>query len=122
MLYDEMVLTSFDEEKNGKILEKLVEILTDKRAVMCYEFRESGLLDALSLYLSKTPSQARAIIEIRKAKDKGTEELKHSEEIELSELSKKGEKISKKDARTYLLRLKKFTLALLPKVHSKSPF
>ena len=84
MLYEETVNTSYDVEKNRKILDKLVQILTDKRAVMCYEFKESGLLDALSLYLSKTPSQARAILEIRKAKEKGTEELKHSEEIELS--------------------------------------
>lgn len=36
---------------------------------MCYEFNQSGLLEALELFLTYTPTQAKSYLEIKKAKE-----------------------------------------------------
>ena len=40
---------------------------------MLYEFKETGILEALTIYLTSTPKQDRLIIEQKKAEKKGEE-------------------------------------------------
>lgn len=47
---------------------------------MLYEFKQTGLLEALQIYLTCSPKQAKYVIEQKKALEKG-EELKRSEEL-----------------------------------------
>lgn len=103
---------------------QLVENLTNQKHIMSYEFRESGLLDALDVFLTYSPSQAKVVIERKKALAKG-EELKSSEEMQIntmnSGLGGEGKKISKKEARCFLQRLKVFTHLMLNKIGDQRP-
>jgi hypothetical protein len=55
-IIEESKKTEFDFETNRKLLSELAEALTKKgKAMMGYEFKESGLLEALKLYLTMTP-------------------------------------------------------------------
>ena len=61
-------------------MKQLQTYLTSNRNIMLYEFKETGILEALTIYLTCTPKQARLIVEQKKAEKKG-EELKRSEEM-----------------------------------------
>lgn len=47
---------------------------------MTYEFKESGLLEAIEIFLTCSPNKAKHYFEKKKNDLKG-EEIKHSEEI-----------------------------------------
>jgi len=48
--------------------------------MMGYEFKESGLLEALKMYLTMSPQQIDLYCQHKKAQSSG-EEIKHSEEL-----------------------------------------
>jgi len=56
-------------------------------SITCYEFSQSELLLSLTLFLTKTPSQAKVEIEKNRKREKG-EEMKRAEEIDLNEAKK----------------------------------
>jgi hypothetical protein len=65
-----------------KLLTRIAELLTmEDYAITSYEFRNSRLLFALELLLTKSPTQAKRLLDIQKSADKG-EELKQSENAE----------------------------------------
>ena len=67
------------------VLGRICELLTlEDCAITCFEFKQSNLLWALELLLTKSPSQARVALEKRRARDSG-EEMKRAEEIDLLE-------------------------------------
>lgn len=75
-LLQEAKRQEFDFARNRELLEALAAQLTKPRSLMSYELKESGLLEALKMYLTMTPRQ----VELACEKQKG-EEVKHSEEI-----------------------------------------
>lgn len=62
---------------------------------MNYELKESGLLEALKMYLTMTPKQIELLCEKNKAMASG-EEVKHSEEIQIFTMTKTAKNVSKK--------------------------
>ncbi len=58
----------------------LAECLTNKRNIMNYEFKQSGLLEAISLFLTQSPKQVQAYCD----KLKMGEEMKENEEMMMS--------------------------------------
>ena len=72
--------------------------------------------------MTKTPSQAKYLIQ-KKSYEK-SEEMKHSEEMELDEQKRLSKTISKKDSRCLIYRLKLFAHVLLLKkgTSNLSPF
>ena len=72
----------------------------------------------MDVFLTYTPTQAKLYLEMKKAKEQG-EELKRSEEMQLNTRDKK---VSKKEARCYIQRLKVFTHCILNAVNGKRPF
>ena len=67
---------------------RVTELLTlEHCAITSYEFKQSNLLLALELLLTKSPSQAKVMLETKKAEE-GGEEMKRSEEIEMQEAQK----------------------------------
>ena len=99
-------------------MKQLQAYLTSNRNIMLYEFKETGLLEALTIYLTCSPNQARAVIEQQKALKKG-EELKRSEEMQISTISKEGKKVTKKEGRCFVQRLKMFTHFILNEINGK---
>lgn len=77
------------------------------------EFKNSNLLFAFELLLTKTPSQAKLAVDQKRYGEK--EELKHSEELELMEKQKLSKQVSKKDSRCLIYRLKLFAHIFLNK-------
>lgn len=108
---EEAKQTAFNFERTRALAKQLADCLTSKRRVMIFEFKESGLLDALALFLTSTPAQARAI----KERERQGEEVKHSEEMQMSQLLKNAQQISKKEARCFVQRLKVFAHVVLSK-------
>ena len=53
---DEATKIVFDMQAVKALMKELTESLTSKKNIMCYEFKESGLLEALNLYLTYTPN------------------------------------------------------------------
>ena len=100
-------------ENLHRIMERICELLTLRDiAITCYEFRQSHLLFALEILLTKPPSIAKVVYERRKARE-AKEELKRSEELELQEAEKQGQQLSKKESRCLLLRLRHVVHILL---------
>lgn len=105
----------FEFGRNRDLIKRLGVALTkQQRAIMSYEFKESGILDALKVYLTMTSKQINLYKQEKKALSSG-EEVKRSEEIKLSSISKTASKVSKKEARTYIQRLKVFLHVILHK-------
>jgi len=75
---------------------------------------------ALELLLTKTPSQAKLWLEKKKASET-EEEMKRSEEIEMAEAEKMAKKVSKKESRCVMNRLKLFAHILLIKKSASGP-
>lgn len=96
-LQQEAVLTQVTSSSLTKIralLSRIGELLTLKGcAITSYEFKQSNLLWALELLLTKSPSQAKIEIERKRLHDTG-EEMKRTEEMEFSEMQKQSKKIS----------------------------
>ena len=85
---------------------------------MNYELKESGLLEALKMYLTMTPKQIELLCERNKASG---EEVKHSEEIQMNTMTKTAKNASKKQARCFIQRLKIFLHVVLNKINDKQP-
>lgn len=85
---------------------------------MNYEFRESGLLEAIELFLTRSPKQVQLIKE--KEKSIG-EEMKHSEELMLSQMVKNVRTVTKREARAYIQRLKLFAHIMFKQVNNLKP-
>ena len=98
---------SMDEMANiRRLLTRVCDLLTlDEHAITSYEFKHSKLLQALELLLTKTPSQAKVILQKKQAEEKG-EEMKNSEEVEIMEAIKQSKKVSKRESRCLMYRLK----------------
>jgi hypothetical protein len=56
-LIEEAKCASFDFAKNRDLLKTLADVLTKSKSLMSYELKESGILDALKMYLTMTPKQ-----------------------------------------------------------------
>ena len=84
---------------------------------MNYEFKESGLLKALDLFLTSSPKQVQLFLE----KEKVGEEVKRSEEMMMSQMARNSQNISKKEARAFMQRLKVFTHCMLNSQNDKKP-
>ena len=54
-----------------------------------HEFKDSGLLYSLEMLLTKTPAQAKYLIEKKRLEEENEGKLKHSDEINLREYEKK---------------------------------
>lgn len=54
-IIEEAKQQDFNFEKNRLLMKTLAETLTSNRNIMSFEFKESGLLEALELYLTYTP-------------------------------------------------------------------
>lgn len=52
----ESMQASFNEEQATSLIKRLAEILTSKYGIVTFEFQQSGLLKALEVYLTKSPS------------------------------------------------------------------
>jgi len=95
------------------LLGRVGELLTlEECAITSYEFKQSHLLWALELLLTKSPSQAKVALERRRARDTG-EEMKRAEEIDLQEAQRQSKQLSKKESRCLILRLKHVAHVLL---------
>jgi hypothetical protein len=44
-------------------MKRLADCLTNNRHIMSYEFKESGILEALELYLTRSPMQVKLYLE-----------------------------------------------------------
>lgn len=86
-ILDEACSSTFDCEKTQALMEKLTAYLTDKKSITSFEFRQSGILQALEIFFTKAPSLALVEREQIRNKDKN-EEMKHSEELILSAAQK----------------------------------
>ena len=87
-------------------MERLTTILTSQNNFTTFEFAQSGVLRALEIFLTKSPSMALIEREQIRNKDK-TEEMKHSEELILSAAQKQAKQsISQKEARCLIFRIK----------------
>jgi hypothetical protein len=80
-LIEEAKKKEFDFEANRKLLTEFSQALTKTGSnMMGYEFKESGLLEALKMYLTMSPQQIDLYCQHKKAQSSG-EEIKHSEEL-----------------------------------------
>lgn len=96
-----------------RLLTRIADLLTlEHCAITSYEFKQSKLLLALELLLTKSPSQAKVLLVTKKAEESG-EEMKRSEEIDLQEAQKQSKQLSKKESRCIMNRLKLFAHILL---------
>lgn len=101
-------------------MKSLAECLTSSRHIMSYEFKESGILEALELYLTRSPMQAKFYLEKQKNDLKG-EEMKHSEELEMSGLNKGSLTVKKRESRAYIQRLRLFAMVIVSQTNEKRP-
>jgi len=106
---------AFNFDRTKALMKQLADCLTNKRQVMTFEFKESGLLEALALFLTRTPTQVLAL------KQKQGEEVKHSEEVQMSQALKGAQTVGKKEARCFVQRLKVFAHVVLSKANDKKP-
>lgn len=93
-----------------KTLDRIGEIMTSQ--ITSHEFKQSRLLKSLTLFLTKTPSQAKMALEKARRRETG-EEMKRAEEIDLQEAQKQSSQVSKKEGRCMILRLQHFTHVFL---------
>jgi len=95
------------------LLARVGELLTlEGCAITSHEFKQSHLLWALELLLTKSPSQAKVALERKRVQDTG-EEMKRAEEIDLLEAQRQSKQLSKKEGRCLILRLKHAAHVLL---------
>lgn len=95
------------------LLGRVANLLTlDGCAITSHEFKQSNLLWALTLLLTKSPSQARVALERQRQKETG-EEMKRAEELDLLEAQKQSKQLSKKESQCVMLRLRTFASILL---------
>ncbi len=107
----------FDSITNEAILQRLAAMLISKKKILSYEFNESKILEALTLYLCKGPEHAAAIVEEQKS---GVgEEMKAEEAAELQK--KKEQPLSKKEAKCIWYRFTLFTSVMLTKKEGVIP-
>ena len=78
-LIEEAKNSYFDFAKNRDIMKALAEALTKYKALLSFELKESGLLEALRMYLTMSPKHVEFYM-AEKQKAKG-EEYKRSEEL-----------------------------------------
>lgn len=97
-----------------------MEYLTSNKQIVAHELKESGLLEALNVYLTYTPKQAKLYLEKKRAAQKG-EEMKHSEEMQMNSITKDSKRTTKKEGRCFLHRLKVFTHYILSTSNGKVP-
>ena len=57
-ILDEACSSIFDCEKTQVLMEKLTTYLTDKNGITSFEFKQSGILQALEIFFTKAPSLA----------------------------------------------------------------
>ena len=86
-ILDEACSAIFDCQRTQALIERLTTILTSGHNVTTFEFVQSGILRALEIFLTKSPSMALIEREQIRNKDK-TEEMKHSEELIFSAAQK----------------------------------
>lgn len=86
-ILDEACSSNFDCERAQSLISKLSEYLTDKQGITSFEFKQSGILHALEVFLTKPPSHALIERETIRNQEKN-EEMKHSEELILSAAQK----------------------------------
>ncbi len=80
-LIEEAKKKEFDFQANQKLLKALANALTKSgKSMMSYELKESGLLEAIKVYLTMTPQQIELYCQKKKTEASG-EEVKHSEEL-----------------------------------------
>jgi hypothetical protein len=84
----------------------------DGCTITSHEFKQSNLLLALTLLLTKSPSQARVVLERQRQKETG-EEMKRAEELDLLEAQRQSKQLSKKESQCVMLRLRTFASVLL---------
>lgn len=112
----------FDCEITQNLMNGFTDIMTGPQGITSFEFQQSGLLKALEIFLTKSPSQANYELQVQKQQEKD-EEMKHSEEIVISSAQKQaGQEISQKDAKCLILRLKVFAHVLCHEKSNKLPF
>lgn len=96
----------FDCSKTQALMDNLTGLFTSKHGMTSFEFVQSGILQALEIFLTKAPSLALIEREALRNKDKN-EEMKHSEELILSAAQKQAkQQISQKEARCLIFRIK----------------
>ena len=87
-------------------MDQLTTILTSDYGVTTFEFVQSGILQALEIFLTKSPSLALIEREALRNSTKN-EEMKHSEELILSAAQKQAkQQITQKEARCLIFRIK----------------
>ena len=93
----------YNQDSFKDLMSKLILCLSNKRQVMSYEFKQSGLLRTLECLLTKTPKEVQRLIVEEEAREKG-EEIKDSEknQFEMAGVAGKKKLIRKKEARAYL--------------------
>lgn len=82
-ILDEACSSNFDCEKTQNLMQRLTSYLTDKKSMTSFEFKQSGILEALEIFFTKAPSLALIERESIRNQEKN-EEMKHSEELILS--------------------------------------
>lgn len=114
-------LNAFNLESNLKLMKTLASHLTKPQTLLSYELKESGLLDALKVYLTMTPRQAEMYVERQRLAEAAgeNEEQKRSDEIKMSQIVKNAQTVSKKEAKNFILRLKVFFQVIIGKVNGK---
>ena len=101
---------------------EFTDIITGPMGITSFEFQTSGLLQALEIFLTKSPSQADFEQKLKLQQGK-QEEMKHSQELELSQVQKKAfQEITQEDAKCLILRLKVFAHSLCHVKAKKLPF
>lgn len=105
-ILDEACSAIFECSKTQILMEKLVEYLTASQGMTSFEFYQSGILQALEIFFTKSPSLA--LIEREALRNRGRgEEMKHSEELIYQAAQKQAkQQISQKEARCLILRIK----------------
>ena len=112
----------FDCEITQNLMNGFTDMMTGPQGITSFEFQQSGLLKALEIFLTKSPSQAYYELQVQKQQEKD-EEMKHSEEIAMSTAQKQAsQEISQKDAKCLILRLKVFAHVLCHEKANKLPF
>jgi len=82
-ILDEACSAVFDCEITQNLMNQFTDFMAGQQGITSFEFQQSGLLRALEIFLTKSPSQAFFELQVQKQQEKH-EEMKHSEEIAIS--------------------------------------
>lgn len=89
-ILDEAASSTFDCAKTQQLMSQLTQLLVGNHGITTFEFSQSGLLLALEIFLTKSPSQALIEREVIRNGAK-REEVKHSEELIISAAEKQAQ-------------------------------